>query len=125
MAHFFEDLSKSEKHYEIKPPLKYNSKSLKFCYLSLLAPSLTEIKEEPQVEPEIDIKEDSDININGIKVNDTIIENDKKESIISEEEQNRISDEKVAEAIRNHNEGYYDKNDGSPLESDEDFKVSF
>ena len=56
-------------------------------------------------------------------MNDTIIESDKKESIISEEEQNRISDEKVAEAIRNHNEEYYDKNDGSPLESDEDFKV--
>ena len=58
-------------------------------------------------------------------MNDTIIESDKKESIISEEEQNRISDEKVAEAIRNHNEEYYDKNDESPLESDEDFKVGF
>ena len=56
---------------------------------------------------------------------DSIIESDKKESIISEEEQNRISDEKVAEAIRNHNEEYYDKNDESPLESDEDFKVGF
>ena len=56
-------------------------------------------------------------------MNDNIIESDKKESIISEEEQNRISDEKVAEAIRNHNEEYYEKNDGSSLESDEDFKV--
>lgn len=56
-------------------------------------------------------------------MNDTIIESDKKDSIISEEEQNRISDEKVAEAIRNHNEEYYDKNNESPLESDEDFKV--
>ena len=58
-------------------------------------------------------------------MNDNIIESDKKESIISEEEQNRISDEKVAEAIRNHNEEYYDKNDESPLESDEDFKVCY
>ena len=56
-------------------------------------------------------------------MNDIIIDSDKKKSIISEEEQNRISDEKVAEAIRNHNEEYYDKNDESPLESDEDFKV--
>ena len=79
----------------------------------------TEIKEEP----EIKIKEDGESDLNDIKVNDTIIESDKKESIISEEEQNRISDEKVAEAIRNHNEEYYDKNDESPLESDEDFKV--
>ena len=56
-------------------------------------------------------------------MNDIIIDSDKKKSIISEEEQNRISDEKVAEAIRNHNEEYYDKNGESPLESDEDFKV--
>ena len=97
-----------------------------FATYSLAPPSdiSTEIKEEPdQVEPEINIKEDRDNNINDIKVNDIIIESDKKESIISEEEQNRISDEKVAEAIRNHNEEYYDKNGESPLESDEDFKV--
>ena len=79
----------------------------------------TEIKEEP----EIKIKEDGESDLNDIKVNDTIIESDKKKSVISEEEQNRISDEKVAEAIRNHNEEYYNKNEESPLESDEDFKV--
>ena len=97
-----------------------------FATYSLAPPSdiSTEIKEEAdQVEPEINIKEDRDNNINDIKVNDIIIDSDKKKSIISEEEQNRISDEKVAEAIRNHNEEYYDKNDESPLESDEDFKV--
>ena len=97
-----------------------------FDTYSLAPPSdiSTEIKEEAdQVEPEINIKEDRDNNINDIKVNDIIIDSDKKKSIISEEEQNRISDEKVAEAIRNHNEEYYDKNDESPLESDEDFKV--
>ena len=38
----------------------------------------TEIKEEPdKVEPEINIKEDRDINIDDIRVNDTIIESDK------------------------------------------------
>ena len=97
-----------------------------FATYSLATPSdiSTEIKEEAdQVEPEINIKEDCENNINDIKVNDIIIDSDKKKSIISEEEQNRISDEKVAEAIRNHNEEYYDKNDESPLESDEDFKV--
>jgi hypothetical protein len=78
-----------------------------FATYSLATPSdiSTEIKEEAdQVEPEINIKEDRDNTINDIKVNDIIIDSDKEKSIISEEEQNRISDEKVAEAIRNHNE---------------------
>ena len=91
----------------------------------------TEIKKEPPalIEPEIDIKEDTN-NLesatnsdNEVKVNETITdETIEKTETITEEEQKRISDEKVAEAIRNHNEEFYDNNDSNP-ESDEDFKV--
>ena len=91
----------------------------------------TEIKEEPpaQIDPDIDIKEDknnlenasnseSEVKVSEIVVNEAI----EKTETITEDEQKRISDEKVAEAIRNHDEEFYDNNDSTP-ESDEDFKV--
>ena len=91
----------------------------------------TDIKEEPpsQIEPDVDIKEDKG-NLKGdcssdnkVEINDNIAnEAIEKTETITEEEQKRISDEKVAEAIRNHDVEFYDNNDSTP-ESDEDFKV--